>query len=95
MARCGVIEQVLQHAAEGRDAGAGGEEDVIVISWGSGEDEALATGAGDAYLIAGLEIAEVVAGDSEEETLGFVVLVDEAFDGGGENFAFAVFASRG
>ncbi len=91
----GALGEFHEHAAEGGDAGASGEEDVVVFFGLEGQDEALAAGAGELDFVAWFEITEVVAGDACVELAGFPVFVDEAFDGGGDDGAFAVFAEGG
>lgn len=88
-------EQFVEEASEGGDAGAGGEEDVVVLGGVLWEEKAFAVGSGESDFVAFLEVAEVVGGDAEEELAGFPVFVESSFDDGGEDFAVAVFAGGG
>lgn len=76
-----LLEKIEEHASEGGDAQACGDEDVVVFVGELG-GRAFAAGAGELDFVAWLGIAEVVAADAQEEFAGVPVFVNRAFDCG-------------
>ena len=93
----------MDHPAEGRDARAGGHEDVVVGLAVGRQQEPLAGRARHLDHIARLAVAEEVAADAEEQAvvIGVVAgslglaLVDEPLDRGAQHAAMSILAVAG